>query len=603
MKKLLSLVLCTLMLLALMPVLTQTVSAQSLSKFDIRLDEPVASYSPDFTPQFNTDAQVYTTVTWQENSPGFSAKLNSSDEFKAGLAYKAVIWVKFGDGYNLATDQAGDLAAALTVNGKAISSLKIEERNSRGQIVAVTITCEYGPLSGMEISRAQVTGIPAPVAGKMPIYSFTLGSSNAYGFYPTQPIVWWDKTTGKEMDSGDTFVTGHIYQVEIWLAANREQGYTFRLDSRGEPSVNVTLNSWAADSVITAYEQDPREVITVYHTFEACPAAHVCSPKLVAQQDPTCVLPGFKAYYECSCGLCYADAKGQKPITDMDGYGIIPALGHVEGSWSFNSTHHYKKCTRCREAIPGTEVAHSGGTLSCLETGKCSTCGYGYLQPSEDAHVYESKWTARGDMYHFHKCIYCGAHGDIADHVPGPAATETAPQTCKVCGYIITPAKNHKHDLTRVPETPADCTQPGNIEYYFCTGCNDCFTDAQAKNKIPESMSVEIAPLGHTVSDAWSYDQEFHWRTCSVCEQVLEETKMSHEGEVCASCGYREGQAPLATEPTEPAESTAPTQPAKETDPAEKTDGVNWLMAVLVGLVCFAAGITVTVILLKKKKQ
>lgn len=633
MKKFLSLALCAVLLLALMPMLTQTVSAESLSKFDIRLDEPIASYTPDFTPEFNTDAQVYTSVTWQENSPGFSTKLGSSDEFKPGLSYKAVIWVWFGDGYNLATDKAGDLAAALTVNGKAISSLEIKSRNSRGQIVEVMITCEYGPLSGMEISRAQVTGIPSPVAGNMPIYSFTLGSNNAYGFYHTHPVTWWDKTTGTEMDSGDTFVAGHIYQVEIWLAANREQGFTFRLDSYGKPNVNVTLNSWAADSVITAYEQDPREVLTAYHTFEACPAAHVCSPKLVPQQDPTCLMYGFKAYYECSCGLCFADAKGQKPITDMDGYGIIPALGHAEGSWSFNGTHHYKKCTRCQEIIPGTTAAHSGGKATCETDGICTVCRYAYIKASEDYHVPDtSKWIARVDMYHFHKCSICGAHCDIEDHRwspkyhpvnasghayqcadckgydqvhphnPGPEATADTPQTCKDCGYIIEPAKNHQHDLTKVPQTPATCTQEGNIEYYVCTGCNDCFTDAAGKNKIPETMSVEIGALGHTPSDTWSMDEEMHWRTCETCKAILEETHMHHEFAegVCTTCSYQLGSEITPDQPTEPTQDVHNTEKTTGSDNTE--EGIDWVMILIIGLVCFGAAVTFAVIILKKKK-
>ena len=66
MKRILSAVLCAVLLLTLTPVLPQVVSAESLSHFDIRLTEPVASYSPDFSAEFNTSAQLYTTVTWQE---------------------------------------------------------------------------------------------------------------------------------------------------------------------------------------------------------------------------------------------------------------------------------------------------------------------------------------------------------------------------------------------------------------------------------------------------------------------------------------------------------------------------------------------------------
>lgn len=97
MKRILGAVLCVVLLLALVPALPLTASAASLSNFNIRLDEPVASYTPDFSPEFNTDVQLYSTVTWQENSPGFNMKLNSHDEFQAGLAYKVEIWVRLRD--------------------------------------------------------------------------------------------------------------------------------------------------------------------------------------------------------------------------------------------------------------------------------------------------------------------------------------------------------------------------------------------------------------------------------------------------------------------------------------------------------------------------
>lgn len=190
----------------------------------------------------------------------------------------------------------------------------------------------------------------------------------------------------------------------------------------------------------------------------------------------------------------------------------------------------------------------------------------------------------------------------------------------RLCDEFITtakngePAKKHKHDLSRVPQTPADCTHGGNIEYYFCVGCNDCFTDAGGKNKIPEYMSVEVGALGHTVSDYWNYDGEYHWRNCTVCKEILLETKMLHDSAdgKCATCdcviGSGETSPEISILPTEanvPAE-TKPGMPAEKvpesTNDRERSDGTV-LAVVLVALVSFAASITATVILLKMKKK
>lgn len=599
MKRFLCVLLCAVLAGMLLPAMVPTASAESLTHFNIRLNEPVASYTPDFTPEFSTGGTVYSNVTWKENSPGFNMTLNSSDEFQAGIAYKAEIWVKFGDGNYLATDIYGDLAAALTVNGQAISALRIDGRNEQGQINQVTITCEYAPLAGRQISSVMITGIPTPIAGNMPIYSFTLGNSAAYNYYHTEPIVWRDASNNsRQLGSGDTFIQGHKYQLEIWLSANRSQGCTFRVGSNGNPQVDATLNSWAADSVITAYEQDPREVISILYTFPACQAAHTCAPTLVKQQDPTCLLSGFKAYYACSCGKNFEDAAGKKEITDMDGYGIIPANGHKEGQWSYNGTHHYKKCLTCKEVIPGTNAAHSGGTATCVKKAVCATCNVTYGN-TDSEHKWSPTYLYKDSKGHAWVCADCKTHDTVKPHTPGPEATDTKPQTCTDCGYIIVPAKNHTHELIQMPEVAPTCIASGTVAHYACSGCTALFSDAEGKKPLPADTNVVIPPLGHTTSDTWGFDAEYHWRTCTTCKEVLSETHMLHdaaEGK-CPTCGHTVGQ---EVTPTETKPVPVPTQPGKQ----EGSSGSGaWIIAVVVGILCFGAGIGAAILILKKKTK
>ena len=308
---------------------------------------------------------------------------------------------------------------------------------------------------------------------------------------------------------------------------------------------------------------------------------------------------------------------------------VVPSEPHTHtvSDWRTTQVYHYQVCTTCGDLL--TTEDHLGGAATCAEKGVCSVCGYAYIEENEEHTPDTSKWVARTDMYHFHACKLCGAHCDIEDHRwsptylyqdstghawicadckghskiekhdPGPAATEKTPQTCKDCGYVIAPATGHQHKLTQVAQTPATCLEEGNIEYYRCAGCDALFTDAKGKNKIPETMSVKVGALGHTVSDTWEQDDRYHWRTCTLCQAVLDETKMLHEEEngKCATCGYEiiaETTAPV-TEPQEPTE--APVDPPKP----PKNNG--WVAIVLVALVCFAAAITTTVIVLKMKKK
>lgn len=306
---------------------------------------------------------------------------------------------------------------------------------------------------------------------------------------------------------------------------------------------------------------------------------------------------------------------------------------HVYTDWQYNSGQHYKNCTDCDEVF--FVESHKGGVATCQQDGKCTVCGYAYIKASEDAHVPDtSKWVARQDMYHFHKCTLCGAHCDVEDHRwsptylykdenghawicadckatsaiekhnPGPKATETTPQTCKDCGYIIEPVKSHKHELTKVPQTPATCMEEGNIEYYLCTGCNDCFTDPEGKNKIPEDTDIKVGALGHTTSDGWNNDEDYHWRFCTVCQTVLDETKMVHQEQdgKCTDCGYvmTSGETePVATQPA--TEAPAPTETVPE--PSQNGGDYGWVLIAVLAIVCFAAALTVTLILIKKKNK
>ena len=390
MKKLLCMLICVVLLMGVLPA-TVSAAETEIKTLNIKIKDPVASYTPGGVVGMDSnidDPMGYLPMkiaTWEDTF--YHKTLTYQDEFVAGLPYKVTVNLSTFVGYSFARDIYGQLAAKITINGHPVTVDKVYYLE--GKITEVTVSYQYEPLGGMVISSALVKNVPTPVAGNTPSFSFTLGA-NCYGFYPTEPVTWYDETAKRFLKSDDTFIQGHRYRVQIWLAADRENGYTFKV-TNGNPDVNVTLNSFTPDSVVTAYEQDPREVISIGYTFPAC-KAHTCAPTLVAKQEPTCLMPGFKAYYECSCGKCFEDAAGKKEITDMDGYGILAALGHVEGSWSYNGTHHYKKCTRCQEVIPGTTDAHIGGNASISQTGICSICGSSYKGTNTFPDVQRNAW-------------------------------------------------------------------------------------------------------------------------------------------------------------------------------------------------------------------
>jgi hypothetical protein len=170
------------------------------------------------------------------------------------------------------------------------------------------------------------------------------------------------------------------------------------------------------------------------------------------------------------------------------------------------------------------------------------------------------------------------------------------------------PAKNHKHNLTKVAMVEPTCTKEGRIEHYTCDGCSKLFEDKAGKKEIPASRDLSLPSLAHIPSDNWKYDEINHWRTCAVCKSLLEETQMAHEMQEgkCLTCGYAAGD-PIV-EDTEPA-ATPTDAPAgeeiQETHPKQPTDeGDNgWVWLLVVAVAGLGGALVAVLIYLRKKKK
>lgn len=273
---------------------------------------------------------------------------------------------------------------------------------------------------------------------------------------------------------------------------------------------------------------------------------------------------------------------------------------HTPGELRCNDVGHYRLCTTCGEQLD--PQSHYGGKATCVEKGKCAVCGYAYLPENED-HIPETKWTACAGLYHAHLCILCGAHCDPEGHIPGPAATESTPQTCTVCGYIMAPVKEHTHKLILVGEVAPTCTQAGVNAYYRCEGCQDLFLDEAAKQKIGSDIELVLPPLGHILSNAHGFDAQQHWYLCVICAGPMPETGQPHDLQngKCDLCGF---EAPPPTESTAPPTAgTVPTiAPTEPTEPAIQSDSPIWLIPTAIGILLFAAATITTVLIAKRKK-
>ena len=325
----------------------------------------------------------------------------------------------------------------------------------------------------------------------------------------------------------------------------------------------------------------------------------------------TCTTPGEKTF---TCTACSATKKE-----------TIPATGHAwDAEWSKDEDHHWHKCKNCNAIDESTKAPHTWNegrvttpatctaagekaftctacsatkkeTISatghtpdaavrenivaatCTTAGSydevvyCTTCGneVSRTQKTIDklAHDYDTtKWVKADENQHGHKCKNCDAITDLTAHVPGAAATETTPQLCTECGYVIAPATHPTHTWVFVAETPATCNAAGEREHYKCTCGRTSFKngDAYDINEDASVLTIEKNSANHTGApdSKWHSDSANHWQEYTCCHARANEA--AHSGgaatctaqAVCEVCGKAYG--PLAAHAWQPATCTAP---------------------------------------------
>ena len=230
------------------------------------------------------------------------------------------------------------------------------------------------------------------------------------------------------------------------------------------------------------------QVCTVCGYVIKAPLGHTHRPTIVRRVEPTCEKAGNIEHYKCSCGKLYYDAAATKEITNAAKI-ILSATGHTRGG----------------------------------------------------------DWKS-SEIYHWHECAVCGERMDTAFHRAGAEATETTPQTCAVCGYVIKEALGHTHSFTekntdaKYLKSAATCK--ASAEYYYSCSCGEKGTETFKSGE----------KLAHNFKTEWSSNGEKHWHECSLCGEKNKEsshrfewktdkaataTEAGSKHEECTVCGYK----------------------------------------------------------------
>ena len=293
----------------------------------------------------------------------------------------------------------------------------------------------------------------------------------------------------------------------------------------------------------------------------------------------TCVAKGNVDYWTCSaCHKNFSDAEGKNILADVT-TAIDSNAHNMDTNWTTEGSKHFHKCLNEGCTHKEDEADCSGGTATCQAKAVCSVCNKEYGDFA--AHNYgEVGYTWAEDN------STCTAERTCQTEGCGYKETETATAvesnvvaaTCKDKGsktmtatfqntafetqtktgveIAIDPAKHTGLDHTSAKA--ATCTEKGNIEYWYCSGCGNYYSDAKGAAEIANGQGgTEVPPLGHVWSHEWSSDGTNHWHVCTRtgCTEVepgstVEHTMAYHATQdgakhyqECSVCHYKTAEA------------------------------------------------------------
>ena len=107
-----------------------------------------------------------------------------------------------------------------------------------------------------------------------------------------------------------------------------------------------------------------------------------------------------------------------------------------------------------------------------------------------DGHTF-GEWTSNGDGTHTRQCTVDGCNGLETKDCSGGKATCAEKAVCEVCGkaYGEPDPKNHT-DLKYIPAKAATEDSEGNIEYWYCSGCNKYYRGKDGTKEIAKADTV-----------------------------------------------------------------------------------------------------------------
>ena len=258
------------------------------------------------------------------------------------------------------------------------------------------------------------------------------------------------------------------------------------------------------------------QTATTHEKKWSCCKAVAMAKENHSWENGICTECGYGCTHSGGTATCHTKAVCDACHNEYGEYNADNHDGTLE--WVQTATTHEKKWSCCKAVAMAKEnhswengictecgygCTHSGGTATCHTKAVCDACHNEYGEYNADNHDGGTKVSGdikagctqkgyTGDTY----CLGCekiltkGTEIAASGHSGGNATCRDKAK-CDVCGksYGELNPKNHA-DLKHINAKAAATDAEGNIEYWYCDGCNKYFSDAAAAKEISKADTV-----------------------------------------------------------------------------------------------------------------